>query len=326
MSYTHLSPEERFCIVKMLYEKKSIRFIAQFLSRAASTISREIKRNSVDKVYWNDTAQHIANQRKAYPHTNTRHSYSPLYDLVIKNLIEGLSPDVISGRLKRETRSKKLQISHETIYQWILTDAKQGGVLYRLLHRHHKKRHKQGRGRRRRTFKDQVSISKRPKLVADKVRFGDWESDTMEGGKSLGGLATHAERKSCYLVAGKLTDKLSSTFMDASIKAFEHIDDGLIKTFTVDNGSEFAEFKHLEIETKSKVYFAQPSSPWQRGLNEHTNGLLRRNFPKGCNFHKIDDSLIQQVVNKLNHTPRKSLKYRTPYEVLFKTRSVALRT
>jgi len=326
MSYTHLSPEERFCIVKMRYENKSIRFIAQFLLRAASTISREIKRNSIDKVYWNDTAQHLANQRKAYPRTHTRHSYAPLYDLVIKNLMEGLSPDVISGRLKRETRSKKLQVSHETIYQWILTDAKHGGVLYKLLHRHHKKRHKQGRGRRRRTFKDQVSISKRPKVVEDKVRFGDWESDTMEGGKSLGGLATHAERKSRYLVAGKLTDKLSSTFMDASIKAFKHIDDRLIKTFTVDNGSEFAEFKYLEKETKSKVYFAQPSSPWQRGLNEHTNGLLRRNFPKGCNFHKIDDSLIQQVVNKLNHTPRKSLKYRTPYEVLFKTRSVALRT
>lgn len=326
MSYTHLSPEERFCIVKMRHEKKGIRFIARFLLRAPSTISREIKRNSIDKVYWNDTAQHLTNQRKAYPRTQTRKSHAPLYDLVIKNLIEGLSPDVIAGRLKRETRSQKLRVSHETIYQWILSDAKHGGVLYKLLHRHHKKRYKQGRGKRRRMFEDQVSISKRPKLVENKVRFGDWESDTMEGGKSLGGLATHAERKSCYLVAGKLNDKHSSTYMDVSIKAFEPIDNELIKTFTVDNGSEFAEFKTLEKETKSKVYFANPSSPWQRGLNEHTNGLLRRNFPKGCNFHKIDDNLIQHVVNKLNHTPRKSLKYRTPYEVLFKTRCVALRT
>ncbi len=326
MPYAHLSPEERFCIVKMLYEKKSIRFIARFLLRSASTISREIKRNSINKLYWNETAQHLANKRKAYPRTQVRKSYAPLYDLVIKNLIEGLSPDVISGRLKRETRSKKLRVSHETIYQWILSDAKRGGVLYKLLHRHHKKRHKQGRGKRRRVFEGRVSISERPKVVEDKVRFGDWESDTMEGGKSLGGIATHVERKSRFLVVGKLIDKRSSTFMDASIKAFKHIDKRLIKTFTTDNGSEFAEFKTLEKETKSKIYFAEPYSPWQRGLNENTNGLLRRNFPKGCNFHKIDDNLIQQAVNKLNHRPRKSLKYRTPYEVLFKTRGVALRT
>ncbi len=326
MSFTHLSPEERFCIVKMRHEKKSVRLIAHFLLRSPSTISREIKRNSINKLYWNDTAQHLANQRKAYPRSQSRKSYSPLYDLVMKNLIEGLSPDVISGRLKRETRSRKLQVSHETIYQWILADAKVGGVLYRLLHRHHKKRHKQGRGKRRRVFEGRIPIAKRPKSVEDKVRFGDWESDTMEGGRSLGGLATHVERKSCFLVAGKLIDKRSSTFMNATIRAFERIDERLIKTFTTDNGSEFAEFKSLEVATGSRVYFADPYSPWQRGLNENTNGLLRRNFPKGCNFHEIDDNLIQQVVNILNHRPRKSLKYRTPYEVLFKTRSVALRT
>ena len=326
MSYNHLSPEERFCIVKMLYEKKSIRFIASFLSRPASTISREIKRNSIDKLYWHDTAQHLANQRKASARSHTRKNYAPLYDIVIKNLIKGLSPDVISGRLKRESRNPKMSVSTETIYQWILSDAKRGGVLYKLLHRRHKKRQKQGRGKRRRIFEGRVSISKRPKIVADKKRFGDWESDTMEGGKSLGGLATHVERKSRFLVVGKLIDKSSSTFMTASIEAFKDIDDQLIKTFTTDNGSEFAEFKDLEKETKSKTYFADPYSPWQRGLNENTNGILRRSFPKGCNFHKIDDNLIQQVVNTLNHRPRKSLKYRTPYEVLFKTKSVALRT
>ncbi len=326
MSFTHLSPEERFCIVKMRHEKKSIRFIADFLLRSPSTISREIKRNSVNKIYWNDTAQHLANQRKAYPRSQKRKSHAPLYDLVMKNLIEGLSPDVISGRLKRETSNRKLRVSHETIYQWILADAKVGGVLYKLLHRHHKKRHKQGRGKRRREFEGRVPISKRPKVVEDKVRFGDWESDTMEGGRSLGGLATHVERKSCYIVAGRLKDKRSSTYMDVSIGLFKSMNKKLVKTFTTDNGSEFAEFKRLEKATGSRIYFAEPYSPWQRGLNENTNGLLRRNFPKSCNFHEIDDNLIQRVVNKLNHTPRKSLKYRTPYEVLFKTRSVALRT
>jgi len=326
MSSPHLSLEERLCIVKMLYEKQSIRAIARFLSRSPSSISREIKRNTINQTYWYDSAQHLANQRKRIPRTQKRKSHAPLYDLVIKKLIEGLSPDIIAGRLKREYSSLKMRVSHETIYQWILSDASRGGVLYKLLHRHHKKRHKQGRGKRRREFEGRVPISKRPKVVEDKVRFGDWESDTMEGGRSLGGLATHVERKSCFLVVGKLIDKCSSTFMDATIKAFKQIDKRLIKTFTTDNGSEFAEFKRLGKATESRIYFAEPYSPWQRGLNENTNGILRRYFPKGCNFHEIDDNLIQRVVHELNHRPRKSLKYRTPYEVLFKTRSVALRT
>ena len=326
MSYSHLSVEERFCIFKMLYEKKSIREIAHFLSRSPSTISREIKRNTLNHLYWNEGAQHLADLRKSYPRFERRKSHTPLYDLVIKSLIAGLSPDIIAGRLKREYHSLKMRVSHETIYQWIFANAKMGGVLYKLLHRHHKKRKKQGQNKRRREFEGRVGIDKRPKAVEYKIRFGDWESDTMEGGRSLGGLATHVERKSCYLVAGRLKDKRSSTFMDVTIALFKGIDKKIVKTFTTDNGSEFAKFKRLEKATNSKVYFAEPYSPWQRGLNENTNGLLRRKFPKGCNFHEIDDNLIQQVVNQLNHRPRKSLKYRTPYEVLFKTRSVALRT
>jgi len=129
-------------------------------------------------------------------------------------------------------------------------------------------------------FKGRVSISNRPKIVADKRRFGDWESDSMEGGKSKGGLATHAERKSRYLVAGKLDNKRSDTFMAVSTALFEQIEPRFIKTFTVDNGSEFSQFKTLEAATNSKVYFADPYSPWQRGLNENTNGLLRRYFAK----------------------------------------------
>ncbi|MEE9445310.1 MAG: IS30 family transposase [Cocleimonas sp.] len=251
MSYSHLSVEERLCIVKMLYEKQSIRTIAKFLSRSPSSISREIKRNSTNNLYWYESAEHLANNRKRYPRSQRRKSYAPLYDLVIKKLIEGLSPDIIAGRLKREYGSLKMRVSHETIYQWILSDASHGGILYKLLHRHHKKRQKQGRSKRRREFAGRIPISKRPKVVEDKVRFGDWESDTMEGGRSLGGLATHVERKSCFLVAGKLMDKRSATFMDATIKAFKFMDERLIKTFTTDNGSEFAEFKRLGKATKS---------------------------------------------------------------------------
>ena len=327
MSYTHLTADERFKIAHMHMAKFSMRLMAERINRSPSTISREVRRNKgTHSVYWYDWAQQYADERKVRPTCEKRKSHQPLYDLVINNIKAGLSPEIISGRLKREYRSTKMQISHETIYRWVVADSLQGGVLYLSLIRHHKRRRKQRRSVRRRLFEGRISIHKRPKVVADKVRFGDWESDSMEGGKSKGGLATHVERKSRYLVAGKLDNKLSDTFMTVSSSLFEAINPALIKTFTVDNGSEFARFKTLEKATKSKVYFADPHSPWQRGLNENTNGLLRRFFPKGCNFHQIGDDIIVQAVEKLNHRPRKCLNFRTPYEVLFKTKTVALGT
>jgi IS30 family transposase len=217
-----------------------------------------------------------------------------------------------------------MRVCHETIYQWLYLDARQGGHHYKNLIRHHKKRRKQRRSGKRSTIIDRVSIHDRPKIVEDKSRFGDWESDSVLGGKGLGALATHVERKSRFLVVAKLRNRTSKEFMDATIEAFKPINPMHIKTFTTDNGTEFAHFKRLEIATNSHVYFADPYSSWQRGLNENTNGLLRRYFPKGCNFHDISDSLIQEVVDKLNHRPRKCLNYRTPYEVFLKIKSVAL--
>lgn len=327
MPYQHLTPHERYCIAHMHMHEMTMATIAKRLSRAPSTISRELKRNKLKhSVYWYDTAEQLCQQRRSQPRTKKRKRHQPLYELVVKNIRNGLSPELISGRLKREYRSHKMRVSHETIYQWIFTDAKQCGTLYHALNKRHKRRKKQRRSCKRRLFEDRVSITERPKIVADKVRFGDWESDTMEGAKSKGGLATHAERKSRYLVAGKVFDKHSDTFMQVSINLFKDIDSKLTKTFTVDNGSEFAQFKDLEKATGSRIYFAEPYAPWQRGLNENTNGLLRRFFPKGCNFHEISDNLIEQTVKKLNHRPRKCLNFRTPYEVLFKSKTIALRT
>jgi len=279
MPYTHLTLHERYCIAHMHMAKYAIRRIARTLNRSPSTISREVKRNKGQlSPYWYDWAQQYADERKSMARSEKRKSHLKLYDLVMQNIRAGLSPEIISGRLNREFRSDKMRVSHETIYQWLYDDARQGGDTYLSLVRHHKRRRKQRRSLRKRLFEGRVSISDRPKIVEDKRRFGDWESDSMEGGKSKGGLATHVERKSRYLVAGKLQDKQSDTFMSVSASLFEHFHPTLIKTFTVDNGSEFSKFKMLEKATKSKVYFADPYSPWQRGLNENTNGLLRRFF------------------------------------------------
>lgn len=327
MPYQHLTPNERYCIAHQYMAKYSVREIARRLNRSPSTISREVHRNKGPiSPYWYDWAQQYADARKVIPRHEKRRRHDKLYQRVVNSLRKGLSPEIISGRLVRESRDLRMRVSTETIYQWIFKDTRHGGDLYLSLVRGHKNRRRQRRSSHRRLFEGRVSIHQRPLIVAQKRRFGDWECDTLEGGKSKGALATHTERKSRYLIAGKLIDKCSNTYMKTTARLFRNSDHPLTKTFTVDNGSEFAEFKKLEKSTRSKVYFADPYSPWQRGLNENTNGLLRRYFPKGCNFHTISDKLIRKVVDELNNRPRKCLNYRTPYEVLFKTKTVALAT
>ena len=325
MPYQHLTPSERYCIAHQYMAKYSIREIARNLNRSPSTISREVRRNKGPiSPYWYDWAQQYADARKAIPRHAKRYYHSRLYQTVVRGLRNGLSPEIISGRLKREYSDYRMRVSTETIYRWIFKDAQTGGQLYLSLVRRHKRRRRQRRSRLKGLFEGRVSIDQRPLIVEQRRRFGDWESDTVEGGKSKGALATHVERKSRFLVAGKLTDKRSTTFMETTLELFKTIENRLIKTFTVDNGSEFSLFKQLEKGTQSKVYFADPYSPWQRGLNENTNGLLRRYFPKGCNFHAISHTIVNDVVDKLNHRPRKCLNFRTPYEVLFKIKTVAL--
>ena len=131
MPYTHLTPQERYCIAHMHMHKMSLRTIADRLSRSPSTISREIKRNKPKyAVYWYESADKISQQRNSIPRSEKRKAHKPLYDLVVKNIQQGLSPELISGRLEREYRSQKMRVSHETIYQWIFADAKQVGELY----------------------------------------------------------------------------------------------------------------------------------------------------------------------------------------------------
>jgi len=154
--------------------------------------------------------------------------------------------------------------------------------------------------------------------------LSDWEGDTLEGARGSGGLATHVDRKSRYLLAAKLTDKKAVTMNAQTIKAFTRLPQTMRQTLTVDNGSEFSQFKELERKTGLKVYFADPYSAWQRGTNENTNGLLRHYFPKGTNFQKVTDEEIALIIKKVNHRPRKCLNYQTPHEVFYQTSHGAL--
>lgn len=144
------------------------------------------------------------------------------------------------------------------------------------------------------------------------------------GAKGTGGIATHVERKSKLLVASKLKDQRSDTFTKATNRAFRAIPKKWKKTLTVDNGKEFSGFKDIEARTEMDVYFCDPYSPWQRGTNENTNGLLRHYFPKGIDWQTVKNKELARVVDKLNNRPRKCLNYLTPNEVFFKSTGGAL--
>ena len=316
----------------MIYKLKERGFgpreIGRYLNRSASTISRELKRNQgFVSVYWYEMANIFARQRRKQAVRPTKQNNSVLYNYIIDKLRQGWSPELISGRLAREYPDKaEMRISHETIYRWVYDDAREGGNLYQCFVRRRRRRKKQRKGLSSRgVIPGRVGIEHRPAIVDERSRFGDWESDTMEGGRGKGGLATHVDRKSRYLTAAKLEDKRAKTYSESTLSAFRHIPKAKRKTMTVDNGKEFSDFKRIEKELCLTVYFADPYAPWQRGTNENTNGLLRRYFPKGIDFTTITHDIVAKVVEKLNNRPRKCLKYQTPHEVFFKQPTVALR-
>ena len=321
MSYSHLTLQERYVIYHLVLYGLSYREIGRRLNRHHTTIRREVQRNGPrytdDGVYWHEAAQEYANQRKYKPRHCLRRSNLQLVSYVERKIRADWSPEEIAGRLWVDYPNNDcMRISLETIYQWIYLDAGQGGELYTHLRRQHKKRRKQKRyGSGRGLIPGRVSISERPSIVDQRERFGDWEGDTVEGAKGSGGIVSHVERKSRYLIAARLSDKTASTLTSESVKAFLRVPKVMRKTLTVDNGKEFSRFKKLEEKTGLTIYFADPYAAWQRGLNENTNGLLRQYFPKGMNFMKVTDKNLALAVKKLNHRPRKCLDYQAPHEV-----------
>lgn len=163
-----------------------------------------------------------------------------------------------------------------------------------------------------------VSIHERPAGAENRSRFGHWGSDTVLGQRKTGCFGTHVERKSGFFVAFRIPDRQDNAFNKARAAAFENIPRALKKGFTVDNGKEFAAHIELSELTGMKVFFCDPYSPWQRGTNENTNGLLRQFFLKGTSFENVSDEELRAVVNLINNRPRKRLGFRTPAEVFMK--------
>src|ERR1700693_6221597 len=322
--YLHLTCEQRCRIYALLRSGHTQSHIAHQIGVDPSTIGRELARNSGARGYRFKQADEKASLRR-HQASGTPRKMTPAVVAVIEEKLtqQQWSPEQISGRLAQEGVAT---ISHESIYRHVWNDKKDGGNLYLHLRHSGKKYNKRkGRNSGRGLIPNRVDIDQRPAIVAAKNRIGDWEADTIVGANHKGAVMSHVERRSKYTKLAKLPDKSASSVVQACRRVLLPLADR-IETITYDNGKEFA--SHIEIATSlgALSYFAKPYHAWERGLNEHTNGLVRQYFQKGSDLSMLSDADVQRVEDKLNSRPRKILGYQTPREVFSnaKTLRVAL--
>ena len=310
--YTQLTHEERrqISILRKAGHRQSK--VAEMLGRHKCTISRELKRNRGRRGYRPKQAHCLALTRRR---SKLRPPFSgPLWDQVEALIRRDWSPEQISGRLEFE---HGVRISHEWIYQYLYANKCSGGDLARHLRCQKKRRKRYGSYSRRGVIANQVSIDARPAIVAARSRVGDWEGDAVIGRGHRGALVSLVERKARYTVLAHVTRKTAAEVRQSIVDALTPHKDR-VHTLTYDNGREFADHERIAHDLEAQVYFAHPYSSWERGLNENTNGLIRQYFPKHRDLMTVTAAEIQQAMHRLNHRPRKTLGYRTPYETFYK--------
>lgn len=312
--YTQLAQEERYQIYALLKAGHNQQEIAELLERHPATISREIRRNHGLKGYRPRQAHMLARHRLE---TKACTRIEPAQWRTVKRLLrEDWSPEQVSEWLEQE---RSILISHEWIYQYVLKDKDQGGSLYHHLRgrRHYRKRYGscQRKGTRGGVL-NTTSIDERPTIVDRRTRFGDWEVDTVigKGGRQV--IVSLTERKSRLALFAKVTTKTAGDVRQAIVRLLRPLADW-VHTLTSDNGGEFAQHEVIAKALGARFYFAHPFASWERGLNEHTNGLLRQYFPKGHDFAAVTNKDIQRAMDKLNNRPRKCLGFKTPNQVFF---------
>jgi len=311
--YTQLTQEQRYQIYAFMKAHFSKINIASEIGVHKSTVSREMKRNRGKKGYRPKQAHCMAVERRTKAHKFVKLT-PPMIALINKCIRHDFSPEQVSGFL---ARNHNIKISHESIYQHMLTDKARGGTLYRHLRHAHKKRRKRyGSHDRRGQIQGRVSINERPAVVDARERIGDWEIDTIIGKKHKGALLTLVERKTKLTLIRKLEKKQADLVAEATIHLLKPYKE-TVCTITSDNGQEFAHHESIKEHLNTTVYFAHPYHAWERGLCENTNGLIRQYFPKGMSFETITEEHVHSVMNRLNNRPRKTLGYKTPNEVFF---------
>ena len=312
-----LTLSEREEISRGMVKGRSIRSIAAALKRAASTVSREIRRNGGSDDYRASRADQAAWDRARRPKVCKLVHNPALGNRVTSKLSLKWSPEQIAGWLKQTYPDDEAnQVSHETIYRSLFIQAR--GALKKAL-TEHLRRTRGMRRSRHHTQKtpihgqitDAVSISERPASVEDRAVPGHWEGDLLFGGKNSQ-IATLVERHTRYVMLAKIARKDTQTVVDALIKQAHKLPSELYKSLTWDRGKELADHKRFTLATDIKVYFCDPQSPWQRGSNENTNGLLRQYFPKGMDLSNVSQTELNAIARQLNERPRKTLNFDTP--------------
>ena len=320
-NYTRLTIIEREEISRGLAAGQTLRQIANVLARPPSTVSRELSRLRYNEASYRATfADVVAIRHRNHRSDHRLVSNRPLQEYVIEHLRLRWSPQQIAESLKlKYPTNMEMQVSHESIYTYVYCLAR-GSLKKELVgYLRQKRTH---RGPRTRThaarkatrIADMVSIRERPAEVADRIIPGHWEGDLIVGSRNATALGTLVERTTRTVILVPLKAKDAESVAEAFARELETLPEQMKLTLTYDRGSEMAKHKLFTDKTNMKVYFADPHSPWQRGTNENTNGLLRQYFPKGMSFRNVTVEEIKFVQNQINGRPRKALEFRTPYE------------
>lgn len=312
--------EEREEVSRGIAAGRSIRQIAARLERSASTVSRELRRNGGTSGYRASEADRCAWERALRPKRCRLATHPELRWRIAQKLALQWSPQQISGWLKREFASdQEMRISHETIYRSLFVQTR--GVLKKELMAHLRtaRQMRQAKGG---TVKhglgqiaDAVSIRERPAEAEDRAVPGHWEGDLLSGGNNTH-IATLVERHTRFAMLIKIPSKDTATVIGALAKHVRTLPTELRRSLTWDRGKEMADHKAFTVATDVKVYFCDPRSPWQRGSNENTNGLLRQYFPKGKDLSDYSQAYLNKIALRLNQRPRKTLGYQCPADRL----------
>jgi IS30 family transposase len=293
--------------------------IARGIGRAPSTVTRELLVNP-------DEYSAGAAMKSAYRRASSRKSgksklagHSPLRSAVVRLLLGKWSPEQVSAKLREEyPDDMTMRISDEAIYDhvYLLPRGELKSSLIKVLRqeRKHRRKRRGAEGETRGKIADMLSIEERPAEVADRIIPGHWEGDLVVGKRGGSAVGTLVERTTRHLILVPLKSRDAISVRRGFAKAVQTLPKELKLTLTYDQGKEMAEHKKFTVSTGVKVYFAHPHSPWERGTNENTNGLLRQYFPKGTDFTKITTRELRAAQRSLNGRPRKTLNWKTPQE------------
>jgi IS30 family transposase len=303
--------------------------IATLLGRDPTTIRRELGRSRPKYLgYLPITAQEDARKKQQVPRRRKKLDYAPLWRIVQRKLSLRWSPEQIAQYLKAKYADTRMHVSHEAIYTYIYV-LPRGALRKELIS--YLRQGSRGRQRRKRDTDERgkipniVSIHERPEEVRDRTVPGHWESDLIIGKAHKSAIGTLVERTTRTTILVPLKAKDAETVRKAFVKAVKRLPKETMLSLTHDRGTEMSEHELFTKDTEVQVYFADPQSPWQRGTNENTNGLIRQFFPKGTDFAQVPVRQLKRVQRLLNERPRKVLDWRTPKEAfasLFEKRAV----